>query len=100
MIIMTTLLVSMVCFCIVQHEVMYSRFLVTGTNFIISALEERLKVLPSLTSSALSDSVTLHWILCILFSPLGYYNDFRRLQDEKQGTAGKRKHVTNNSSET
>ena len=82
MIIMTTLLVSMVCFCIVHNKVMYSRFRLTGTNSIISALEERLKVLPSLTSSALSDSVTLHWIIYILFSPLGCYNDFRRLQDE------------------
>jgi hypothetical protein len=63
MIIMTELLVSMVCFCIVHPEVMYSRIPLTGTNSNISALRERLKVLPSLTSSALSDSVTLHWII-------------------------------------
>ena len=80
MIIMTTLLVSMVCFCIVHRKVMYNRFRLTGTNSNISALEERLKVLPSLTFSALGDSVTLHWIVCIL--PLGCCNDFRILQDE------------------
>jgi hypothetical protein len=60
MIIVTELLESMVCFCIVHHEVMYSRIPLTGTNSNISALGERLKVLPSLTSSALSDYVTLH----------------------------------------
>jgi hypothetical protein len=63
MIIMTKLLVSMVCSCIVHHKVMYSRVTLTSTNSDISVFEDRLKVLPSLTSSALSDSVTLHWII-------------------------------------
>jgi hypothetical protein len=95
LIIMTHLILSMACSCIVHHKVRYSRIPLTGTNSDISALEERLKVLPSLTSNALSDSVTLHWIIWILLSPFSCYNGFRRLK----GTAGKRKYITNISSE-
>lgn len=81
LIIMIELIVSMVCSCIVHHKVMYSRIALNGTNSDISTLE-RLKVLPSQTSSALIDSLALYWVIWILLSPLSCYNGFRKLKDE------------------
>ena len=74
-------------------KVVYSRIPLNGTNSDISTLEERLKVLPSQTSSALIDSLTLYCVIWIVLSPLSCYNGFRRLKKmSKQSTAGKSKH--------
>jgi hypothetical protein len=54
----------------------------------------RPEVPPSVTSSACTESVALSHVICTLLSSLSYYNGFTRSKDEKQYTAGKRRHVT------
>jgi len=52
------------------------------------------KVLPSITSGSRTGSANLYWVTWTSLSPLSYHNGFKDPKMSKQGTAGKRKHVT------
>jgi len=41
-----------------------------------------------------ANSVSSLWVICSLLGPSGYYDGFKDPKVSKQGTAGKRKHVT------
>jgi hypothetical protein len=53
-----------------------------------------LEVLLSVTLGVHTDCVIFLWAFWTLLSQWGYYNGFRRSQNEEKSTAGKRKYVT------
>jgi hypothetical protein len=72
-----------------------TEFLSYGTHD-SSGVEEsspKTEVLPSINSGSRTGSVTLYWVKWTSLSPLSYHNGFKDSKMNKQGTAGKRKHV-------